>query len=333
MSGDCGYGVPGQPVIVTVMAKKSSSAGTGRQRLGKGQWPYGAAAELAAIANALDESLDVATRDVHTWIESGASGRADWQESAIRRADAIHRLFDHSSTPALAGWLIRYAHPARLEVGLAEAHRVAARIRAGGLTPEAAAGRLIRTANRSWDKDRSDCVGIEPDALPSEEHQSHKADSLVPEAMKLLSRAGIHPSEPASRLIAEAVDQAVDFLADEADRTGRSGPGVLQPPRARTVNRDRRASDRVASSHPAGVVLRSLVFGKHGLVAQALMERFGVKSGHQRVGSERFSTASWAADVSRLEATIHPEWHEPDVDHPVTVHESVVVIVDGRVAS
>src|SRR5262249_25487345 len=151
-----------------------------------------------------------ATRDVHTWIESGASGRADWQESAIRRADAIQRLFEHSSTPALAGWLIRYAHPARLEVGLAEAHRVITRIRAGQLTPEAAVGRLIRTANRSWDKDRSEGSGIEPDALPLEEQLGHKSDSLVPETMKLLASAGIYPSEAASRLIAGAVDQAVD---------------------------------------------------------------------------------------------------------------------------
>src|SRR5262245_17245669 len=110
MSGDCGYSVLGPPVIVTIMEKKALSAATGRQHLGIRQGLYGAAAELATIANAVDESLNVATRDVHTWIESGGSGRADWRESAIRRADAIRKLFEHSSTPALAAWLIRYAH-------------------------------------------------------------------------------------------------------------------------------------------------------------------------------------------------------------------------------
>jgi hypothetical protein len=333
MSFSGGYGVPKLTVIVTVMEKKTSSAATGRSHVAKGRWLHGAAAELAAIANALDDSLNVATRDVHTWIESGASGRADWHESAIRRADAIRRLFEHSSTPALAAWLIRYAHPARLEVGLAEGHRVIARIRAGQLTPEAAVGRLIRTANRSWDKDRSEGNGIDPDALPLEEPPRHKTDSLVPETMKLLGYAGIHPSEAASRLIAEAVDQAVDFLADEAERTGRSGPAVLQPARARTVNRDRRASGRVASSHPAGAVLRSLVFGKDGLVAQALMHRFDVGSTHQRSAFKPSTTTSWAADVSRLEAAIDSECQELEVYHSVAADESVVGNVDGRVAS
>jgi hypothetical protein len=263
--------------------------------------------ELQAIAAALVIPLNVGTRDVHTWIEAKASERAEWRASAVRREDAIRRLFEHPSTPALAQWLIRYARPSRLEVGLAEAHRVAARIKADRLSPEAGVARLIRTANRSWHKDKAESVELDPDDFPSPEQPARESETLVPEARALLLRAGIEPSERAARMIAEAVDQAVDFLADEADRTGRRGLGVCQPPPARTVNRDRRASSRVASHHASGAILRSLVLGSDGLVARALGERLRAASTTHGVPRGSLTARSWAAAVARLEATIQPQ--------------------------
>jgi hypothetical protein len=168
--------------------------------------------------------------------------------------------------------------------------------------------RLIRTANRSWDKDKAECRELDPDALPSSGHPSRETDSLVPEALDLLSRAGIRLSETAARLIAEAVDQAVDFLADEADRTGRTGPGVLRPPPARMVNRVRRASNRVAGSNPAGAILRSLVLGSEGLVARALAERLRTAS-TSGVRARPLMAQPWANDIARLEATIDSANH------------------------
>jgi hypothetical protein len=270
-----------------------------------------AEAELRAIAGALVIPLNVGTRDVHTWIEAKASERAEWRASAARREDAIRRLFEHPSTPALANWLIRYARPARLEVGLAEAHRVAARIKTGRLSPEAGVARLIRTANRSWQKDKAESVELDPDAFPSSEQPARESASLVPEALALLSRAGIEPSETAARMIAEAVDQAVDFLADEADRTGRKGLGVCQPPPARSVNRDRRASSRIASHHASGVILRSLVLGFDGLVVRAIGERTT-----SRVPTGALTARSWAAAIARLEVTIHPQPESQDFVEP-----------------
>lgn len=266
-----------------------------------------AAEELSAIAAGLDASLNVETRDVHTWIEARESDRArpaNLRVSAMRRDEATRRLFNHSATPALAKWLIRYARPARLEVGLVEAHRAVGRMKAGDLPPEAAVARLVRLANRSWYKDRADCPELDVDDFPSPAEPTPDADSLVPEALELLRRAGIRLSEPAAQLIAEAVDQAVDFLADEADRTGGRGPDVFQALPARRVNRHRRASNRVVSHHPAGSILRYLVLGPDGLVARALAERLDTRTNGRSAWAGPLNVRSWAVGIARLEATI-----------------------------
>jgi hypothetical protein len=179
--------------------------------------------------------------------------------------------------------------------------------------------RLIRTANRSWDKEKAECPELDPDTLPSLEQTTRETDSLVPEALDLLSRTGIQLSEPATRLIAEAVDQAVDFLADEADRACRTGPGILQPPPARMVNRARRASSRVASCHPGGAILRSLVLGSEGLVASALAERLRAASSPCEAPAGPSNTQSWVAGIARLEATIDHRLSSPVVIEPAPI--------------
>jgi hypothetical protein len=82
------------------------------------------------------------------------------------------------------------------------------------------------------------------------------------------------------------------------------------------VNRDRRASSRVASCDAAGAILRSLVLGSDGLVARVLAERVPAASIVDGVRAGPLDAQPWAAQIARLEATIHPRPDTQGAVHP-----------------
>ena len=85
------------------------------------------------------------------------------------------------------------------------------------------------TADRSWNKEQAETNSIATDVLSYVPAASCRNDSLGPEVLAVLATAALHPTQPAAQLIVETVDQAVDYLADEAKRGEITGPAVLQP--------------------------------------------------------------------------------------------------------
>lgn len=270
-----------------------------------GSTHHTAVMELAAIAEALPEGVNVSSRDVHTWVDGQLSWRKSRKESGLRRRQSAEALFGHSATPALASWLLRHAPPAHMEVALAEAHRVVAGIRAGQITPGFGAARLRTTSRRTWRHDQSNVLAMDPVFLPDTPPVLRREDSLASVALGILRAAGIVVSPPLANFLEGAVDQAVDYLADEAARSGSTGVDALCARQARHSTAKRRMSNWVASGFPEGKQVRAILEGPHGLVAYALR----VRSGTAAEEAALFSVPSevvrgWAVRLAEVERSL-----------------------------
>ena len=271
-----------------------------------------AVAELAVIAEGLSDGVNVNSRDVHTWLDGQLSCRKSRTESGLRRRRSVEELIGHPATPAIASWLMRYAPPAHIEVALAEAHRVLIAIRAGQVSPGWGAARLRKTSRRSWRYERSTVVAVDPAILPDNPSFLRRDESVATTALALLKAVGIDVSPRGTQLLEEAVDQAVDYLADEAARTGSTGPDALCARRACRSTAMRRMSNWVASGLPAGKTIRGLLLGPDGLVARALRVHFGLVN----EGEAPFSLSSsvvnrWVIGLAEIERSlVRPEVSE-----------------------
>ncbi|MDA8046192.1 MAG: hypothetical protein M0Z30_13295 [Actinomycetota bacterium] len=229
--------------------------------------------DLEAVVLEFDDFLELSARDVRNWLEHGPGTR--WQEELARqrRRIAAHQLFSHPATPSLARWLSRYAEPARVEIALVEAHKVASRISAGELTPGQGVAGLRRLARRSWEKEQGTTTELERDVPAPPLNRTHREASLALEVLELIDALDLIVSPAIVEIVVAAVDQGVDYLADEAERWGESGRRALEPRLSASVPAFRRVSQRVAHGHPAGRAVRALVMGQRGLIGYALERR------------------------------------------------------------
>jgi hypothetical protein len=262
--------------------------------------------ELAAIAARLYEPLAISARDVRSWLDGSRSERPELRESRRRRAQAVELLFGHPLTPPLAAWLTRFAPPPHLEVALVKAHHAAALIKDGEMEPELAARALRRSIRRSWAKQRLTGARLIADPPSLDQPSTKRVDSLAVEAIEVLATAGVRPGATQLAVIAEAVDQAVEYLAEEAERDSSKGKGVFDPPPPSRVSSNRRASLRVATGHPAGSQLRQLLFGGEGLVAYALYLRAARANGATPPTPKPSVVRAWSYTLSQFDAPETP---------------------------
>jgi hypothetical protein len=267
--------------------------------------PLGAVQELAVIAESLSDPVHVSSRDVHTWLDGQLSCRKSRGDSALRRRRSIDALFGHAATPALASWLLRYAPPAHIEVALVEAHRVVADIAAQRASADWGAARLRKASGRSWRYGKSEVPVLDLAFLPDPPYTIKYEESLAAAVLGVLKSVGIVVSPDLARFLEAAVDQAVDYLAAEAARSGCTGVDALSPRPPRRSTATRRMSNWVASGSLAGKEVRAILPGPQGLIAYALRIRSGSLTEDEALFSVPASAVrTWSARLAAAERSL-----------------------------